>query len=515
MTPTPPPPEQPNNTLALGEIAHGIARLDPLLARYNIRSNPLFLSRNLRDGWVEKVRAWDREGTTVQARPRSPVPNQFATREERFKAFVADAVRRAPTAMGNSQKAFDLRSFTIGISQSTANFFPAPYRIPPSGNSEANNNRTDAVAPWFIRVTEDEENVTLRALTLPGGIAYVDLLLYDFADESMDLQGGIGLPWSAAKATQVYARVEIAGPDGFSATSQLVPLVWLRHEFRDRPGVQTDLQPPAFLHVDLEWGSDSAAPLIRPRIFKPAPQLQPTPPRNIEARFNKKKQDPVTGEDIFDIKLILPPEAIELSDDEEEAPVTQAIAPSTRIGALLAASTEDTIQQVHVEASTSAEAIGTMPSTPPRVLNQIKEEEEEQNENWQTNNIDLLPISRARSHSPTPALDSPVRRRRDHDPSSPTSPTRPNRSTPAPEAFAGGYSSRTHNKSRIYDVLRQLPMNYGVLTGQIIANEEEMFAEDYVLEGHEGFTTVSEEARLMGALWSRWVAVEKYDTYVR
>ncbi|KAG8733342.1 hypothetical protein FRC12_018910, partial [Ceratobasidium sp. 428] len=65
-TPTPPPPDRHNNALALDEIAHGIARLDPPLARYSTGSNTLFLSRNLRDGWAEKVRVWDKGGTPTQ-----------------------------------------------------------------------------------------------------------------------------------------------------------------------------------------------------------------------------------------------------------------------------------------------------------------------------------------------------------------------------------------------------------------------------------------------------------------
>ncbi|KAG8731626.1 hypothetical protein FRC12_019648, partial [Ceratobasidium sp. 428] len=465
---------------------------------------------------------------------------------------------------------FYLGSFAVEIPQSTLNSFETPYRIPPrrippAKNSGATDNSSNEITPWFIRVGEDEENLTLRALVLPGGIAYMDLLLYDFALESMDLQG-VSLTWSAANATQVYARVEIAGPNagpkGFSAANQRVRLVWLRDQSdrsHDRPGVHTDLQPLAFLNVDVQWGVDSAAAFIRPRISKAPSQPRPAPPAStkliyrlslqggkqvleverltwacvlcsvcapfpnqhilkvhmrrahpqVETIFSKKKQDSVTGQDKFDIKLILPPEAIELSDEEdEEVVVTQTVAPSTRIGALLAASDEGTIQQVNMEASGSGEATEAVPSTPPRVSNPVKEEED-YDENWQTNNMNLLPISRAHSHSPTPALDSPVRQRRGYDPSSPTSPTHPNRFTPAPESFTGIYSSRIRNERRIYDVLRELPMRYGVLNGQIVANEEEMFAEDYVFEERGDHGIISEEARLMGALWSRWVVTEK------
>ncbi|KAG8748361.1 hypothetical protein FRC10_005908 [Ceratobasidium sp. 414] len=613
MTPTPPPPDH-NDASALEEIAHGIARLDPLLARYSARSTPLFLSRNLRDGWTEKVRIWDKDGTSTQER-RTLMPDQLAAREERFKTFVAEALRRAATAMSDVAKAplprtfclklrgfdlghlakvglpssaqiaatlyihnfpsdpisFYLGSFTIGIPQSTANLFTTPYRIPPSGNVDTFYGGPTGMASLFARTPgrDEEHNLSLRALTLPDGIAYIDLLLYDFADESMDLQG-ISLTWSAANATQVYARIEIAGPNagpnGFSTTTQRVPLVWLRDEFpgrsRDKPGVRAEHQPQAFLNVELEWGVDSSAPFLRPRIPNPVPRGASTPPKNaklvyrlslqggdhvlevekptwacvlcsicasfptqhilkvhlrrahpqVETKFNKKRQDPVTGQDRFDVKVILPPEAIELSDDEEEeAPVTQTVAPSTRIGALLAASDENMIQQVSMEGLGFGVA-GTIPSTPPRaILNPVKEEDEECNENWPTDGMVLLPINRGRSHSPTPALDSPVRQRRDHGPSSPTSPAQPNRPTPAPEPFVGIYSSRVRNKPRIYDVLRHLPMHYGVLNGQIIANEEEMFAQDYISDEPDDYETFAEEVLLMGALWSRWMTTEKYE----
>lgn len=52
-----------SSRLALDAIAQGIFRLDPPLARYSLRSTPLFLARNLRDGWAGKVWTWDQAGT--------------------------------------------------------------------------------------------------------------------------------------------------------------------------------------------------------------------------------------------------------------------------------------------------------------------------------------------------------------------------------------------------------------------------------------------------------------------
>ncbi|QRV74179.1 hypothetical protein RhiJN_02193 [Ceratobasidium sp. AG-Ba] len=598
VTPIPPLPDRRELAPALEEITCALVRLDPQTARYSIRSTPLFLSRNLRDGWVERVRVWDKGQELIRGESYAANPNQFEVHKGRLESFIDIATREGRSAMSSITKAplprtfcmrlkgFELRdlakvdlpstirvaatlyianpssdllSFRLGSSllrlpQSSGNFFPTPLRIPPSGNLDALQN-FDFSSLWLVRNTgqDEESNISLRALAHPGGIAYVDLLFYDFADESMDLNG-LSLSWTAAKATKAIARIEIVGPNagsnGFASSTQRPQLVWLHSTSLDDPGTKTDYQPRASLEVGIDWGVDSAAPLLRPRVIRPAlrPAFQikngklvyrlsvqggrhslemekpvwacilcnicaPFPTQHVlkvhirrahpevEAKFDRMREDPLTGQDRLNIRLTLPPEVIEVSDDEDVS-ITHTIAPSTRIGALLSAQNEGMVQ-------VKLEDTGFMPSTPPRAeRNLVKQEEPEPNENWSANTMSLLPISRDRSHSPTPALDSPVRPRRDRQPGS-SALLQPREPTPAADPFPNGYSSRIHNRSRIYDILRSLPMHHGVLASQVIANEEEMFAEDHVIEGPNSTEISYEETRLMGALWTRWMVVEK------
>ncbi|QRV88953.1 hypothetical protein RhiJN_16971 [Ceratobasidium sp. AG-Ba] len=526
--------------------------------------------RNLRDGWVERVRVWDKGQELIRGESYVVKPSQFEVHKERLESFITTATREGRSAMSSITKAplprtfcirlkgfelgdlakvdlpstirvaatlyianpsSDLLSFRLGSSllrlpQSSGNFFPIPLRIPPSGNLDALQN-FDFSSLWLVRNTsqDEESNVSLRALAHPG-----------------------------ESPTKAIARIEIAGPNagpnGFASSAQHPQLVWLHHTSLHDPGTKTDYQPRASLEVRIDWGVDSAAPLLRPRVIRPAlrPVRQikngklvyrlsvqggkhslemerpvwacvlcnicaPFPTQHVlkvhirrghpevEAKFDRMREDPLTGQDRLNIRLTLPPEVIEVSDDEDVS-ITHTIAPSTRIGALLSAQNEGMVQ-------VKLEDTGFMPSTPPRAeRNLVKQEPPEPNENWSANTMSLLPISRDRSHSPTPALDSPVRPRRDRQPGSSALP-QPREPTPAADPFPNGYSSRIHNRPRIYDILRNLPMHHGVLTSQVIANEEEMFAEDHIIEGPNSTEISYEETRLMGALWTRWMVVEK------
>lgn len=226
--------------------------------------------------------------------------------------------------------------------------------------------------------------------------------------------------------------------------------------------------------------------------------------------------------------MVLPPEAIELSDDEDiQIP---RVAPSTRIGVLLATQEErdsptpepdrpftstpppldaDVFRQ-GTETNNLAEARAVTP--PPIIPDIVKQEEDLVVEG---NSLVLLPIARGRSHSPTPVpLDSPVRRRRgysmgsmSHRRSSPTRPdASPTRSAALRDGLLGPYSSRINNEGRIYDVLRDFPTReLGVLAEQVVASEEELFAYDFAVEWRVSDQDSFDQARLLASLWGRWV----------
>lgn len=232
--------------------------------------------------------------------------------------------------------------------------------------------------------------------------------------------------------------------------------------------------------------------------------------------------------------MLLPPEAIELSDDEDVQ--ISRLAPSTRIGLLLATQEEernsttpeleperqytsttpplitDVFQQ---DTETNNLAEPRVATLPPLILDIVKQEEDL---NIQDHPLVLLPIARGRSHSPTPVpLDSPVRRRRgysmgSHMRSSPTRPdVSPTRSAALRDGMLGSYSSRMNNEGRIYDVLRDLPTrDFGVLAEQVVASEEELFAYDFAANWRASDQDSFDQARLLASLWSRWVTQGRY-----
>lgn len=208
--------------------------------------------------------------------------------------------------------------------------------------------------------------------------------------------------------------------------------------------------------------------------------------------------------------MILPPVSVELvSDDEIEIP--ERVAPSTRIGALLAAqydhrpSPPNLDMSLHISA-TPPLAPALTPDMPepwhdeePRVSNvdltaaeteSVKEEDE-------SFTIPVLqayePITRLESRTPEPSLGSPLR---------PVA----NRT-----GFLHGYSSRINNYGRIYDVLRELPVKtFGVLAEQVVACEEELFVKEATYGSRAGIKAGSERGRLLAALWARWMVTNRY-----
>ncbi|KAF8605972.1 hypothetical protein BDV93DRAFT_543148 [Ceratobasidium sp. AG-I] len=629
-TPPPPPFDRRSYALTLDAIAQSIIRLDSALVRYSFRSAPLFLRRNLRDGWVGKVRSLDNAG--VVSAPPDAEADRLRSSYQRLENFMEHARYRVSNAMADTTRfplprtfcvklkgfelgdlaktgipdsaqvaamlyihnpsdrplAFDLGVLPLDIPHSPTNIFSMPIRLPPLELSNTRYHRPNTLAPFYVQNPGqgDGNNVSLRALALPGGIAYIDLLLYDFVDNSMSLRNIVGT-WGPSNASQLYARVELFGPNaglnGYTSSTQRAPLTWLRsdpsNDSNENASVRTEYQPRAFLRVDVEWGVDSAARLLHTRAPKIPPQHLITPPKDVllkyhltvqggqhalerdmppwacvlcdicapfptrqvlkahlqrahplvETKFGKGQRDLTANKETFDVRMLLPPEAIELSDDEEEAQVPKE-ARSTQIGVLLA------IQEGHDSPTPEPELerpfTSTTPplitdafqpdtntnnlaepraATPPLIMpNVIKQEEDL---NLQDYPLVLLPIARGRSHSPTPVpLDSPVRRRRgysmgSHRRSSPTRPdVSPTRSAVLRDGMLGPYSSRINNERQVYDVLRDLPTReFGVLAEQVVASEEELFAYDFAADWRASDQDSFDRARLLASLWSRWV----------
>jgi hypothetical protein len=108
--------------------------------------------------------------------------------------------------------------------------------------------------------------------------------------------------------------------------------------------------------------------------------------------------------------------------------------------------------------------------------------------------LHLEPISRLESHTPEPALSSPIR-------------------NAEPEGiFVPPYSSRINNQGRIYDILRELPMkDFGILAEQVLAAEEELFAKEATWASRAGVEVETERGRLMCALWARWMVTNRCE----
>lgn len=187
----------------------------------------------------------------------------------------------------------------LDVPHSPTNIFPIPIRVPPIELSDLRDHRPNTLAPFYVQNPGqgNGNNVSLRALSLPGGIAYIDLLLYDFLDNAMSLRNIVGT-WGPSNASQLYARIELigpnAGPNGYTDSTQRVPLVWLRNnpsnelsnDSNESTSVRTDYQPRAFLRVDVEWGVDSSARLLHTRAPRILPQRPIAPPKDILLKYH-------------------------------------------------------------------------------------------------------------------------------------------------------------------------------------------------------------------------------------
>lgn len=593
---------------ALDAIAQGIFRLDPPLARYSLRSSPLFLARNLRDGWAGKVWTWDQAGTDKSApalrkknselsvsrlddfiahatRQRAThgradvtqvfIPRTFSLKLKRFelkelaKIGIPDSARLAAVLYINNPSTeplvYGIGVASIDIPKLASNFLPTPHQIPPLEPSNADPVQPGTLAPFFVK-TPDSIYVSLRALCLPGGIAYVDLLLFDFTDSSLPV--GDTVTWGPSTATRLYSRVELvgpnAGPSGFASLAQRTQLTWLRATRDPLSGLpdmndRTEHQPQAFLHLDIDWGIDSAAPLPYARISNVPPQ-RPRPPSSdvqivyrltiqgenhvfqqaaqpwacilcsicapfpslhvlrvhierahaqVQTAFGRERWDPMTNKRRVEIRMELPPASVELiSDDEIQIP--ENVAPSTRIGAILAAQSNDrqaTPPETRMDMSMTPPLAPEMtddtqgyqhraePETP-NVSGTARGNRPVKEEDRSTPPIldpgTYLPITRLESRSPEPLLGSPVR-------------AVANRT-----GVLHGYSSRVNNLGQIYDVLHTLPVkNFGAVAEQVFACEEELFAQEATYGSRAGVKVGSERGRLLSAIWARWMVTER------
>lgn len=210
----------------------------------------------------------------------------------------------------------------LDIPHSATNVFPIPIRVPPVELPITRHQRPNTLVPFYVQNSGqgDGNNVSLRALSFPGGIAYIDLLLYDFVDSSMSLHGMDGT-WGPSNATQLYTRIELfgpnAGPNGYTDSTQRVPLVWLRKAASDTLGngpndstsVRTEYQPRAFLRVDVEWGVDSAARLLHTRAPKVPSRRVMAPSKDVRLTYQLAVQG---GQHVLEREM--PPWACVLCD---------------------------------------------------------------------------------------------------------------------------------------------------------------------------------------------------------
>ncbi|GAB1518212.1 hypothetical protein RhiTH_001271 [Rhizoctonia solani] len=617
-TPTPtPPPDNRGARLALDVVAQGIFRLDPALARYSLRSTPLFLARNLRDGWSGKVWSWDKAEpkdsvnalhirdlqTSVERLERwiakstrqvsrytpatvtqSALPRTFCLKLTRFelgtaaKFKVPDSAKLAANLYihnnpGDSEPlVFDLGVADLTFPTSGNGTLEVPLRIPSLEFHNKTSARSGTSIPFFVHTIDDDMQVSLRALSLPRGLAYVGVLLYNFTE--IGTPAGETVTWGD-NASRLYSRVDLVGPNtsssGFAPLSQRAETVWLRSNitpengYRDESVRISGFQAPAYIHFDVEWGVDSAARLMYNRVSNIRP-LHPKPPPpdfklkyrltvqgehhvfeqtlqpwacavcsicapfptlhilrvhyerahpQVQVIINQEKQDIVSNRRVREIKIVLPPVSFELvSDDNEAIEVPQEIAPSTRIGDMLANRAE--FERGNPPPNLQPQLEDNEPPSPPPEIPGIltrTDVEVEQRETpspslgeaplvkgegnsviEETPALDLEPIARVQSHTPEPTLYSPIR---NAEPGG---------------IFLPPYSSRVNNQGRIYDVLRELPTkDFGILAEQVLAAEEELFAKEATSASQAGVQVETERGRLMCALWARWMVTNRWE----
>ncbi|CAE6356312.1 unnamed protein product [Rhizoctonia solani] len=615
-TPTPtPPPDNRGARLALDVVAQGIFRLDPALARYSLRSTPLFLARNLRDGWSGKVWSWDKAEpkdsvnalhirdlqTSVERLERwiakstrqvsrytpatvtqSALPRTFCLKLTRFelgtaaKFKVPDSAKLAANLYihnnpGDSEPlVFDLGVADLTFPTSGNGTLEVPLRIPSLEFHNKNSARSGTSIPFFVHTIDDDMQVSLRALSLPRGLAYVGVLLYNFTE--IGTPAGETVTWGD-NASRLYSRVDLVGPNtsssGFAPLSQRAETVWLRSNitpengYRDESVRISGFQAPAYIHFDVEWGVDSAARLMYNRVSNIRP-LHPKPPPpdfklkyrltvqgehhvfeqtlqpwacavcsicapfpalhilrvhyerahpQVQVTINQEKQDIVSNRRVREIKIVLPPVSFELvSDDNEAIQVPQEIAPSTRIGDMLAnrAEFERGNHPPDLQPQLDDNEPLSLPPEIPGILTRTDVEVEQRETPSpslgeaplvkgegnsvieETPALDLEPIVRVQSHTPEPTLYSPIR---NAEPGG---------------IFLPPYSSRVNNQGRIYDVLRELPTkDFGILAEQVLAAEEELFAKEATSASQAGVQVETERGRLMCALWARWMVTNR------
>ncbi|CUA78095.1 hypothetical protein RSOLAG22IIIB_02711 [Rhizoctonia solani] len=469
---------------------------------------------------------------------------------------------------------FDLGVSTIEFPQSDAGLLEIPLRIPSSEFHTKNAARPNTLIPFFVHAPNDEIQVSLRALSLPRGTAYVGVLLYEFTD--IGATAGETVTWGDA-ASRLYARIDLVGPNagasGFATASQRTEVVWLRsrinpdNEFRDESVLISGFQAPAYIHFDIEWGVDSAARLqyarvsnIRPLHPKPPPQdfklkyrltvqgehhvfeqilppwacavcgiCAPFPTKHVlrahlerahpqvQTTISEEKRDGTTNRRVIEIKMVLPPVSVEIVSDDDEAPdIPQVVAPSTRINDMLSSRAEFKRGQALPEVPPGPENEGLLypdsntpdpvPPPEPRLEPPVDQptrplsvsdappvkHERNHSPRASTPHIELEPIARHESQTPEPAVDSPTR---NAEPRTGVLPS---------------YSSRVNNRGRIYDVLRELPTkDFGILVEQVLAAEEELFAQEVTWASRAGVEVETERGRLMCALWARWMVTNR------
>ncbi|KAJ1306868.1 hypothetical protein OPQ81_007853 [Rhizoctonia solani] len=514
-----------------------------------LRSTPLFLARNLRDGWSGKVWSWDKAGRAGSVtRPNNPDPQISLGRLESWIAKATRQVSRytpatvtqpslprtfylklrrfelgavARTNVPDSAKlaanlyihnnpgdepplVFDLGISTIEFPRSASGLLEIPLRIPPSDFHMKKSARPDTLVPFFVETANDEVHVSLRALRLPRGIAYVGILLYEFTN--VGGPAGETVTWGDG-ASRLYSRVDLVGPNastsGFATPSQRAETVWLRSNinpenyYRDESILISGYQAPASIHFDIE-----ASITYMNRYFNLGRVLYAV---YVQTTFNHEKRDLLVNKRVIEIRMVLPPASVELVSDDDEAPdVPQVVAPSTRIGAMLASRAEFERGQrppelqpepEHDEYSFPIREVSDEhePERPsPLILTDTPLVKHERNSPIErTPPMELEPIARHESHTPERALSSPV-------------------NAEPRTGLLHPYSSRVNNQGRIYDILRELPTkDFGILTEQVLAAEEELFAKETTWASRAGVQVETERGRLMCALWARWMVTNR------